>query len=221
MRAQTLEAQGADLTGLESGGGLRFWGLFSRGSAALLRVSLLLLAAVLIVPSAHADEYRDTVRLFRNAGQSARFFRHCYAYAVFPTIAKGGFFVGAAHGDGRVYSRGRYLGDTSMTQLSVGFQAGGQAYSEIIFFQNRDAFNEFAGGSFELGADVSAVVITAAATGEAATSGATGGISGGMKDAETAGGYYKGLAVFTIVKGGVMLQAAVAGQKFTYKPRAD
>jgi lipid-binding SYLF domain-containing protein len=105
--------------------------------------------------------------------------------------------------------------------VSVGFQAGGQAYSEIIFFENKAAFDEFTQGDFEFGADAGAVAITAAAGATAGTSGASAGASGGMKDAVTAGKYYKGMAVFTIVKGGAMYQAVVAGQKFKYTPAAS
>ncbi|HYB34194.1 MAG TPA: lipid-binding SYLF domain-containing protein [Steroidobacteraceae bacterium] len=167
-----------------------------------------------------ADSFSDAAELFRNANESRTFFERCYGYAIFPTIGKGGFVVGAAHGDGRVYAQGKYVGDTSMTQLSVGFQLGGQAYSQIIFFEDRRAFDEFAQGNFEFGADVSAVAITAAAGASAGTQGANAGASGGMKDAATAGKYYKGVAVFTIVKGGAMYQATVAGQKFSYTPRS-
>jgi lipid-binding SYLF domain-containing protein len=106
-----------------------------------------------------------------------------------------------------------------MTQLSVGFQAGGQAYSEIIFFQDQRAFDEFTSGNFSFSGDVSAVAITAGASASAGTGGSTAGVSGGKKDATTAGGYQKGVAVFTIAKGGLMYQAAVAGQKFSYKPK--
>jgi lipid-binding SYLF domain-containing protein len=169
--------------------------------------------------AARADNYSDTIALFKNAGESAEFFKNCYGYAVFPTIGKGGFVVGAAHGDGRVYAHGKYVGDTAMTQVSVGFQAGGQAYSQIIFFQDKRAFEEFTRGDFEFGADVGAVAITAAAGGSAGTTGATAGASGGKKDATTVGRYYKGMAVFTIVKGGAMYQATVGGQKFSYKPK--
>jgi len=169
---------------------------------------------------AGADEYSDTITLFKNAGQSAAFFEKSYGYAVFPTIGKGGLVVGGAHGNGRVYRHGVYVGDSSMTQLSVGFQAGGQAYSQIIFFQDQRAFEEFTKGNFEFGADVNAVAITAAAGVSAGTEGASAGASGGMKDAKTAGKFYKGLAVFTIVKGGAMYQATVAGQKFSFTPKA-
>jgi lipid-binding SYLF domain-containing protein len=167
-----------------------------------------------------ASSYSDTVSLFRNAGESAAFFDHCYGYAVFPTIGKAGLVVGGAHGTGRVYVHGTHVGDTSVNQLSVGFQAGGQAYSQIVFFEDRRAFEEFTKGDFEFGADVDAVAITAAAGGSVGTTGVGAEASGGMKDARTAGRYYKGLAVFTIVKGGAMYQATVAGQKFSYTPRA-
>jgi lipid-binding SYLF domain-containing protein len=178
-----------------------------------------LVAGVALLASsfcASANEYADTAKLFQGAGESASFFRDSYGYAVFPTIGKGGFIVGAAHGSGRVYERGKYVGDTKVTQLSVGLQAGGQAFSQIVFFQDRRAFEEFTQGNFEFGADVSAVAITAAASGSAGTEGTTVGASGGKKDAVTAGTYRKGIAVFTIVKGGAMYEASLGGEKFSY-----
>ncbi len=180
---------------------------------------LLLSSLALSALPALADSYSDTVALFKNAGASAAFFGSSYGYAVFPTIGKGGLVVGAAHGTGRVYQKGRYVGNTSMTQLSVGFQLGGQAYSEIIFFADQRAFSEFTSGSFAFSGDVSAVAITAGASASAGTGGSTAGASGGKKDATTAGGYQKGVAVFTIAKGGLMYQAAVAGQKFSYEAK--
>jgi lipid-binding SYLF domain-containing protein len=165
-----------------------------------------------------ADKYSDTVSLFKNAGQSASFFGRSYGYAVFPTIGKAGLGVGGAHGDGRVYEKGKYVGDTSMSQLSIGFQAGGEGFSEIIFFEDKRSFDEFTSGNFEFGANVNAVVITAGASGTASTTGASAGASGGKKDAATAGQYHKGTAVFTIIKGGLMYEASVSGQKFKYKP---
>jgi lipid-binding SYLF domain-containing protein len=167
-----------------------------------------------------ADHYKDTVELFKNAGDSGKFFQSCYGYAVFPTIGKGGLIVGGAHGDGRVYVHDKHVGDTSVTQVSVGLQAGGQAYSLIIFFEDKRAFDEFTNGSFEFGADASAVAITAGAEASAGTAGASAGASGGMKDAVTAGHYYRGFAAFSIVKGGAMYQATLAGQKFKYTPRS-
>ena len=180
--------------------------------------SVLALVVLLAVSGvASANKYVDTIALFKNAGESANFFNSAYGYAVFPTIGKGGLIVGGAHGSGHVYEKGKYIGNTSMTQLSVGFQAGGQAYSQIIFFEDKRALDEFTNGNFEFEAGVSAVAITAAASGTAGTSGASAGASGGKKDATTVGSsYYKGMAVFTIVKGGAMYQATVAGQKFTF-----
>lgn len=181
---------------------------------------LLAVALLLAGGASRADSYQDTVELFRNAGQSGRFLQNCYGYAVFPTIGKGGFVVGGAHGDGRLYTHGKYVGDVSMTQLSVGLQLGGQVYSQIVFFEDKRAFDEFTNGSFEFGADANAVAITAAAEASAGTTGASAGASGGMKDAVTAGRYYRGFAVFTIVKGGAMYEATLAGQKFSYTPPA-
>jgi lipid-binding SYLF domain-containing protein len=169
--------------------------------------------------SAVADSYTDTIALFKNAGASAAFFKSSYGYAVFPTIGKGGLVVGGAHGNGRVYQKGNYVGDTSMTQLSIGFQAGGQAYSEMIFFQDQRSFTEFTSGNFQFGGNVSAVAITAGASASAGTGGSTAGASGGKKDATTAGEYQKGVAVFTIAKGGLMYEASVSGQKFSYKTK--
>lgn len=185
------------------------------------RFTSLLCGALLLVGAggARADDYSDTVALFRNAGESAAFFHGCYGYAVFPTVGKGGLVVGGAYGTGRVYAQGKFTGEASVTQVSVGFQAGGQAYSMIVFFENKTAYDEFTSGSFEFGADASAVAITAAAEATAGTTGASVSASGGKKDAVTAGRYYKGMAVFTIVKGGAMYQATVAGQKFKFTRR--
>jgi lipid-binding SYLF domain-containing protein len=179
--------------------------------------------AVLLAPAAMAksNEYSDTVKLFKRAGQSAAFFNHCYGYAIFPNVGKGGFIVGAAHGDGRVYEGRKYVGDASMTQLSVGLQAGAQVDSEIIFFQDRRTMKDFMRGDYEFGADASAVVITSGASATAATSGTTAGASGGMRDARTSAGYFKGMAVFTIIKGGAMVQVSLGGQKFSFRPRGD
>jgi lipid-binding SYLF domain-containing protein len=186
-----------------------------RGLAYLAGLLLLLCSA-----TSWSDEYSDTVALFKNAGASSSFFGTSYGYAVFPTIGKGGLGIGGAHGNGRVFKQGTYVGDTSVTQVSVGLQAGGQAYSQIIFFQDQRAFDEFTNGNFEFGADASAVAITAAAGASASTSGSSAGASGGKKDATTAGKYHKGMAVFTIVKGGAMYQATLGGQKYKYKPKA-
>jgi len=182
-------------------------------SFALFCGAVLLMAAGAV----WADEYSETITLFKNAGESAGFFKNCYGYAVFPTIGKGGLGIGGAFGKGRVYSKGKHIGDTSMTQVSIGFQAGGQGYSQMVFFEDKRALDEFTSGQFAFGADVNAVAITASAGASAGTTGASAGAGGGKKDATTAGGYHKGMAVFTIAKGGLMVDASLNGQKFKYK----
>lgn len=184
------------------------------------RLMGILAVALLAVPvSAWADPCSDTAALFRKAGESADFFKTAYGYAVFPTIGKGGIGVGGAFGKGCVYAKGKHVGDTSMTQLSIGFQLGGQGFSEIIFFQDDRSFKEFTGGNFEFGADAQAVAITLAAGAGVSSTGASAGASATKHEAATAGGYYKGMATFTIIKGGLMYEAAVKGQKFSYKGR--
>ncbi len=178
-----------------------------------------LVLMMLVSTAARPDEYDDTVALFRNAGQSEAFFGKSYGYAVFPPVGKGGLGVVAAHGSGRVYEHGNYVGDAKLNQLSVGLQAGGQAFSQIIFFEDERSFREFTAGEFAFGAEVGAVAITAAASASAGSKGTTAGASGGKKDASNVGGFKKGVAVFTLVKGGAMYEATVAGQKFKYKAR--
>lgn len=184
------------------------------------RVPLInILFALFLLPfsAAWADEYSDTIEVFKAAGESSQFFGKSYGYAVFPTIGKGGMGIGGAHGKGRVYEKGTYVGDTSMTQLTVGLQLGGQAFSQIVFFEDKRAFDEFTSGNFEFGAQASAVAITAGASAAATTTGSSAGASGGKHDASTVGaGFHKGMAIFTVAKGGLMYEASVGGQKFSY-----
>ena len=181
---------------------------------------ILFLLGAFITSSAWADDYSDTIDLFRTA-VGTEFFDNSYGYAVFPTIGKGGIGIGGAHGKGQVFAKGAHVGNTSMTQLTIGFQFGGQAYSMIIFFQDERAFQEFSSGNFEFGAQATAVAITAGASASASTAGGgTAGASGGRHDATTAGGYSKGLAVFTVAKGGLMYEASIGGQKFGYRALA-
>src|ERR1700690_3953365 len=142
------------------------------------KLGLLMLVASLGVPfaAAYAGRDADTANLFRNANQSAEYFTGSYGYAVFPTIGKGGLGVGAAHGSGDVYRNGRRIGHVTMNQLSVGFQAGGEAYSEIIFFKDKQAMDDFTSGNFEFSADAGAIAITAAGAGRG---GKPGGAEGG------------------------------------------
>jgi len=174
---------------------------------------------LMVSMAASADEYNDTIAVFKNAGESGTYFDKSYGYVVFPNVGKGGLGVGAAHGSGRAYEQGKHVGDVKMNQISVGLQAGGQAFSQIVFLQDKRAFDEFTNGNFEFDATAQAVAITASATASAGTTGAAAGAAGGKKDATTAGKYHKGMAVFTVAKGGLMYQAAIGGQKFKYKAK--
>lgn len=177
------------------------------------------LALSFVSAPAFADEYADARSVFQKAGESGRFFGKSYGYALFPTIGKGGVVVGGAYGEGRVFQGGKYVGDTSMTQVSAGFQLGGTAYSMIIFFENEAAFRAFTKGEFAFGANVQATAITASASATASTTGSTAGASVTKKKAETAGAFQNGMALFTVAKGGLMYEASLSGAKFTYKKK--
>jgi lipid-binding SYLF domain-containing protein len=176
---------------------------------------------LLPISSAWADEYTDTIAIFQDAGESGDLMKTAYGYAVFPTVGKVGVGIGGAYGKGRVYRKGEYIGDTSVKQLSVGLQAGGQAYSQLILFQHPEALKEFTNGNFEFGAEASAVAITAGLEAKTGTTGGSLGASGGKRDATTAGRYRNGIAIFTVAKGGLMYEASVGGQKFTYTPKGQ
>jgi lipid-binding SYLF domain-containing protein len=187
----------------------------------LLRIFALLPLLIGSAGAARADSYQDTIAVFKNSGASGTFFSRSYAYAVFPTVGSGALGVGGAYGKGRVYVHGVYSGDATMGQVSLGFQAGGKAYRQIIFFEDKRALDEFESGNFEFGADASVIAITASANAGAATNGASSGVSVGQNDATTRGIYQKGMAVFTVAKGGLMYSASIAGQKFSYSPRSS
>jgi lipid-binding SYLF domain-containing protein len=186
-----------------------------------MRLCTLIMLFLLGFPlgTALADDFEDTIKLFRKPNESAQFFAKSYGYAVFPTIGKGGFVIGGAHGKGRVYAQGAYTGDSSMTQVTVGAQLGGQAYSQIVFFEDKRAFDEFTGGNFEFGAQATAIAITAGASAQAGTTGPSAGASGTQHHAKNVGRYYRGMAVFTVAKGGLMYEASIGGQKFGYTPK--
>lgn len=125
------------------------------------------------------------------------FFNTAYGYAVFPAVGKGGLGVGGAAGNGTVYKDGNNLGDCKLTQVTIGLQAGGQSYQEVIFFENKEAFDRFTGNKFEFAAQVSAIALKA----------------GVSLDAE----YRDGILVITQAIGGLMYEASVGGQKFNTK----
>jgi lipid-binding SYLF domain-containing protein len=188
-------------------------------SKLLQSVSAALVLATISAGVVRADSYDDAIHTFRQAGKSGTFFAKAYGYAVFPTVGGAGFVIGAAHGKGRVYAHGMLTGDTTMNLLSAGLQAGAKAYSEIIFFEDKRALEEFESGHFQFGADASAVAITAGAEAGAGTSGVSSEASAESSNANTSGSYVNGMAVFTIAKGGLMYAATISGQQFTYVPR--
>jgi lipid-binding SYLF domain-containing protein len=178
--------------------------------------SLLLIA---LVGTVHAATYKEALQTFRNAGESSTFFAKSYGYAIFPNVGSGAIGIGGAYGKGRVYSAGLWVGYTDMKQISVGPQIGGKSYSQIVFFEDKRAFDEFTSGKFEFGADASVTAITAGANADAGTGGVTKGASEGSRDANTQGKYNSGFAVFVVQKGGLMAGASVAGQKFSFETR--
>ena len=165
------------------------------------------------------ENYSETIEIFKRNDTVTPYFASAYGYAIFPTIGKAGLGIGGSHGKGQVYRGGNVTGFTSATSLSIGFQAGGQAFRQIIFFEDESAYKSFTTGNFEFDAQASAVAITASAQASAGSQGSgasagTGGSAG--KQAETP--YRKGMLVFTIAKGGLMYEASIGGQKFSYDP---
>ena len=128
----------------------------------------------------------------------AAVFAKAVGYAVFPTVGKGAIGIGGARGKGYVYQGGRLIGRSTLTQVTIGFQLGGQAYSEIVFFKTSAALESFKSGRLKLDAQASAVALTARASADLA--------------------YRNGVAIVTMAKGGLMYEASVGGQKFSFHP---
>jgi lipid-binding SYLF domain-containing protein len=157
-------------------------------------------------PESNAD--RDTldadctaaITKFKNRDSSiAKWFGEAYGYVVFPSVGKAGLFVGGAHGKGQVYEQGKAIGYSMITQGTIGLQIGAQVFAEIIFFKDKTALDAFKGGNWELGAQATAVAVKQGASADA--------------------NYSNGVMVFTLIDGGLMAEAAVGGQKFTYAAR--
>ncbi len=138
---------------------------------------------------------KEALAAFKAEDPSAQnFINQSVGFVVIPTVGKAGFGIGGARGKGVLYENGAVTAVVTLTQLSIGFQWGGQAYSEFIFFQDTPTLTNFKGGNFELNAQASAVAVTAGASADAA--------------------FVNGMAIFTRAKGGLMYEAAVGGQKF-------
>ncbi len=151
--------------------------------------------------AARADEKADAEQAIKNFKQTdaglAKFFDKSVGYAVFPSVGEGGFIIGAEHGKGLLFEKGKVTGKVSLTAVSVGAQVGGGSFSQVIFFENAGALKRFKESKYEMDAAVKASV---AASGAAANA-----------------KYVQGVAVFTLPKSGAMAQAAVGGQKFKFE----
>ena len=142
----------------------------------------------------------ETIARFKQEDPGIRrFFDNAYGYAVFPTVGKGAFIIGAAKGSGLVYQKGKIIGKATLGQVTVGLQAGGQAYSEIIFFYDKVALDNMQNNKMKFSGQVSAIAVTAGASADV--------------------DYEGGVAVFTMGKGGLMLEASIGGQEFQFEPK--
>jgi len=167
--------------------------------------------------AASLSKCQEAMTTFRELGNVSELLAESYGYAVLPTIGKGGMGVGGAGGSGCVFAGGKHTGDVSMGQVTIGWQLGGQAYSQLILFKNADAYQEFTEGNFEFGADATAVALTYGASAGASTQGA----SASAGDTKAAGSWKRGMAIFTVAKGGLMYEASIGGQKYNFKPLSD
>lgn len=182
----------------------------------LIALGLLVLAAGPVL----ADKYDDTIAVFRQSEAVQPFLENAYGYAVFPTIGKAGIGIGGSYGTGQVYQAGKVTGETSLVKATFGFQLGGQAFSQMVFFEDKRAYDEFTSGEFEFDAAASAVAITAGVQAKAGTEGATASATAGpATGAQAKASYHKGMVVFVHAKGGLMYEAAIGGQKFSFKPK--
>jgi lipid-binding SYLF domain-containing protein len=167
-------------------------------------LSLLLLSSIIVFGQTKKDQEiivgsKEAKQAFLKTDKGmSKFFDSSYGYVIFPNVGKGGLGVGGASGNGTVYQQGKLVGMAKLSQVSIGFQAGGQSFREIIFFETKAGFGRFTENKIEFAAQVSAVAAAA-------------GVSADAK-------YVEGVAVFTMAKGGLMYQASVGGQKFKYEP---
>ncbi len=176
--------------------------------------ALMILAATSAQAAASLEKCRATIEKFKDLGNVPEMMAQAYGYAVLPTIGKGGIGIGGAGGRGCVFAGGKHTGNVSMGQITIGWQLGGQAYSQIILFKNADVYREFTRGQFEFGADATAVALTYGASAGASTKGA----SASAGDTKAVGSWKRGMAVYTLAKGGLMYEASIGGQKFNFKP---
>ena len=181
---------------------------------------IMFILALALANPVQADKFTDTIGIFKKSEAVQPFFKNAYGCAVFPTIGKAGIGIGGSYGTGQVYKGGKVTGEVSVIKGSIGWQLGAQAFSQMIFFEDKRAYDEFTSGNFEFDATASAVAITAGAQASAGTEGASAGASAGpATGAQAKTSYHKGMVVFTHAKGGLMYEASIGGQKFTFKPK--
>ncbi len=156
------------------------------------------------------ERFRDALDVLQKIEAVDPYFEDCYGAVLFPTVGKGGIGVGAAFGKGYVFRKGVMAGQSTLTQLSLGFQWGGKAYSQIIFFENHEAYERFTHGNFEFGSKASAVTVG----GDASVLESTAGVA--TPETQSRAEYHNGVAVFVVSKGGLMYDAGLVGQKFSY-----
>lgn len=172
-----------------------------------------------LVATAHAQRNRDpseAIELFQSIPEVAPYFQAAYGYAVWPRIARGGLGIGASRGRGQVFVSGQMMGTSRLVEVSIGLQTGGQTYRQIIFFEDREAYDKFTSGGFEFDASASAVAVTASAQATAGTQGASASAGAGNPNTAAGGGYHNGMQVFTMAEGGLMYKATIAGQRYNF-----
>jgi lipid-binding SYLF domain-containing protein len=184
----------------------------------LLPLALILTGLAFSAQAQREKDVTETVELFRGIPQVFPYFESAYGYAVWPRIARGGFFVGGSRGRGQIYVGGQMVGTSTLVEASIGFQAGGQTYRQIIFFQDAEAYQSFAKDGFEFDAEAQAVAVTASAEAGAGTTGSRASAGAGSPNTAAGGGYSGGMQIFTMAEGGLMYKATVAGQRYNYEP---
>ena len=144
-----------------------------------------------------ADAKDAKATFIRSDGLMNNLFNNAYGYVIFPNVGKGGIGIGGAAGNGAVFQKGTLIGMAKMTQITIGFQWGGQAYREVIFFETKADLDRFKENNIELSTQASAVAATAGASANAK--------------------YTNGVMVFSQTKGGLMYEASIGGQKFKFR----
>src|SRR5262245_1756964 len=186
-----------------------------------MKLRAVLIAAALLVTSNLALAQKDvseTITLFKGIPQVATFFEKSYGYAVWPRIGRGGLGIGGARGKGQVFQGGNVTGIATLTDITFGAQAGGQAYRQVIFFENKAAYDKFTSGKFEFDASASAVAVTASAQASAGTQGASSSAGAGTSpNTGAATAFVNGMQTFTMAEGGLMYAATIGGQRYDFE----